>query len=80
MDLLRQNKRQHLHFWGSTWNRADIANSTLVVWAGEDTDYHYPEELNPQCKRIDVPYGHYFPVFQYQETAAILVKWADPKH
>ncbi|MFK0525534.1 alpha/beta fold hydrolase [Paenibacillus illinoisensis] len=67
-------------FGRSTWNRADIDNSTLVVWAGGDTEYHYPEEMNPQCKRVDVPYGHYFPVFQYQETAAILVKWAEPKH
>ncbi|MEO2205751.1 alpha/beta fold hydrolase [Paenibacillus pabuli] len=64
--------------WISPWKRADLANSTLVVWANEDREYHYPEDMNPQFSRIDIPYGHYFPVFQYRETAAILAKWSEP--
>jgi len=64
--------------WISPWKRADLANSTLVVWANEDREYHYPEDMNPQFSRIDIPYGHYFPVFQYRQTAAILAKWSEP--
>ncbi|MGF9700334.1 alpha/beta fold hydrolase [Paenibacillus sp. MABNR03] len=62
--------------WGRMWYRVDQANNTLVVWAKEDPEYHYPEDLNPQFNRIDVPYGHYFPVFQYRKTAAILAEWS----
>lgn len=53
------------------------AFSTLVVWAKKDREYHYPQRMNPQIKRIDVPYGHYFPVFQYSETAEILAEWSN---
>ncbi|PQP83629.1 nonribosomal peptide synthetase MxaA [Paenibacillus sp. PCH8] len=55
------------------------AGDTLVVWAKQDQEYHYPKDMDPQMKRIDVPYGHYFPVFQYRETAAILAEWSDTR-
>lgn len=62
-----------------TWSKADQAKSTVVVWGKEDEDYHYPEEIDPQVKCVDVPYGHYFPVFQPHDTAAILVEWFNTK-
>ncbi|MDT9722370.1 alpha/beta fold hydrolase [Paenibacillus sp. ClWae2A] len=62
--------------WIKEW-ADDRAKNVLVVWAKEDPEYHYPLDMNSQVKRIDVPYGHYFPTFQYKETAAILTEWAD---
>lgn len=62
--------------WMKEW-ADDHTNHTLVVWGKEDREYHYPQDMNSQVKRIDVPYGHYFPTFQYKETAAILAEWAD---
>lgn len=42
------------------------AKNALVVWANQDREYHYPQDMNSKVKRIDVPYGHYFPTFQYK--------------
>lgn len=61
--------------WMKEW-ADDHAKNTLVVWGKDDREYHYPRDMNSQVKRIDVPYGHYFPTFQYEETAAILAEWA----
>ncbi len=61
--------------WMKEW-ADDHAKNTLVVWGKEDREYHYPRGMNSQVKHIDVPYGHYFPTFQYKETAAILAEWA----
>ncbi|MGN7415546.1 alpha/beta fold hydrolase [Paenibacillus sp. SAF-068] len=61
--------------WMKEWGD-DHTNNTLVVWGKEDQEYHYPRDMNSQVKRLDVPYGHYFPTFQYKETAAILAEWA----
>ncbi|MFX3648422.1 MAG: alpha/beta fold hydrolase [Paenibacillus sp.] len=62
--------------WMKEW-ADDHAKNTLVVWGKEDREYYYPRDMNSQVQRIDVPYGHYFPTFQYKETASILAKWSD---
>ncbi|SDD75035.1 Nucleoside-diphosphate-sugar epimerase [Paenibacillus sp. CF095] len=80
-DLLRwihsgQRKGARSTLWAKMESQ-HYAKNALVVWANQDREYHYPQDMNSQVKRIDVPYGHYFPTFQYKETAAILAEWAD---
>lgn len=80
-DLLRwihsgQRKGARSTLWAKMESQ-HYAKNVLVVWANQDQEYHYPQDMNSQVKRIDVPYGHYFPTFQYKETAAILAEWAD---
>lgn len=80
-DLLRwihsgQRKGARSTLWAKMESQ-HYAKNALVVWAKEDPEYHYPRDMNPKIKRIDVPYGHYFPTFQYKETAVILAEWFD---
>ncbi|WP_339168346.1 alpha/beta fold hydrolase [Paenibacillus sp. FSL R5-0341] len=80
-DLLRwihsgQRKGARSTLWAKLESQHRAQNA-LVIWGKADREYHYPRDMNPLIKHIEVPYGHYFPTFQYKETAAILAEWSD---
>ncbi|MGQ8873857.1 alpha/beta fold hydrolase [Paenibacillus sp. TSA_86.1] len=85
VDLLRWihlGHKQELSFWGQYGNLEQTNNATdlLIVWADKDREYHFPSKLKPGYKKVDVPHGHYFPVFQFEQTAEILMNWAENSH
>ncbi|CAI6084044.1 2-succinyl-6-hydroxy-2, 4-cyclohexadiene-1-carboxylate synthase [Paenibacillus sp. JJ-100] len=85
VDLLRWihlGHRQTASFWDTYGNVQDMGHEAdpLVVWAEKETDYYFPTGLHKGYKKVDVPYGHYFPVFQFEQTAEILIDWAEGDH
>ncbi|PYE44325.1 alpha/beta fold hydrolase [Paenibacillus barcinonensis] len=86
LDLLRWIHLGHTKETGSFWEKygsfqgMDDEQDQLVVWADKDKEYQFPTALHSGYKKIDVPLGHYFPVFQFEQTAEILVGWADGTH
>ncbi|WP_434748214.1 alpha/beta fold hydrolase [Paenibacillus amylolyticus] len=82
VDLLRWihlSHEQGISFWEryGSFQQAKDAADPLIVWADKDREYHFPAGLKPGYKKVDVPYGHYFPVFQFEQTAEILMNWAE---
>ncbi|MGO4530066.1 alpha/beta fold hydrolase [Paenibacillus sp. 2TAF8] len=85
VDLLRWihlGHKQELSFWEQYGNLKQTKNTgdPLVIWAEKDRDYHYPVGLHDGYQKITLPYGHYFPVFQFEQTAVILMEWAENSH
>lgn len=51
------------------------AQRTLMVWGTNDKGYSRPENIHSSVQRVELPYGHQFPLFHAEETASLLVEW-----
>ncbi|QOS76645.1 alpha/beta fold hydrolase [Paenibacillus sp. JNUCC31] len=51
------------------------AQRTFMIWGINDQDYTRPANIHSSVQRVEVPYGHQFPVFYAEETASLLVNW-----
>ncbi|SEL17906.1 hypothetical protein [Paenibacillus sp. OK003] len=51
------------------------AQRTIMVWGTNDKGYARPENIHSSVQRVELPYGHQFPLFQAEETASLLVEW-----
>ncbi|OAX45265.1 alpha/beta fold hydrolase [Paenibacillus sp. AD87] len=51
------------------------AQRTLMVWGTNDKGYSRPENIHSSVQRVELPYGHQFPLFHAGETASLLVEW-----
>ncbi|MCP1136334.1 alpha/beta fold hydrolase [Paenibacillus polysaccharolyticus] len=81
VDLLRWihlGHKQTISFWDElgSFQQAGYNADPLVVWAEKDREYHFPASLHAGYTKVGLPYGHYFPVFQVERTAEILLGWA----
>lgn len=83
VDLLRWIHLGHKQTISSFWDefgshrQTEVDADRLVVWAEKDREYHFPASLHAGYKKVELPYGHYFPAFQVEQTAEILHGWAD---
>lgn len=85
VDLLRWihlDHKQTTSFWEPYGKLQQTKNAAdrLVIWTEKDQEYHFPTSLQGGYKKVDVPYGHYFPVFQFEHIAEILMDWAGNSH
>ncbi|WP_145414377.1 alpha/beta fold hydrolase [Paenibacillus xylanexedens] len=81
VDLLRWihlGHKQTVSFWDEfgSFKQAAYDANRLVIWAKKDQEYHFPASLHAGYTKVELPYGHYFPVFQVEQTAEILLDWA----
>lgn len=51
------------------------AQRTIMVWGTNDKGYSRPENIHSSVQRVELPYGHHFPLFHGEETASLLLKW-----
>ncbi|MFC9711479.1 alpha/beta fold hydrolase [Paenibacillus sp. NPDC056933] len=51
------------------------AQRTFMIWGINDQGYTRPANIHSSVQRVEVPYGHQFPVFYAEETASLLVNW-----
>lgn len=82
VDLLRWihlGHKQTRSFWDEFGSprQTEVDADRLVVWAEKDREYHFPASLHAGYQKVELPYGHYFPAFQVEQTAEILLGWAN---